>query len=63
MAFVKSPPKIPDYQLEVAFPESEYATRLELVRETMNEKGLDVLLVTYVNNACYLTGYQTPLAN
>ncbi len=52
MAFVKSPPNIPDYQLEVAFPESEYATRLELVRETMNEKGLDVLLVTYVNNAC-----------
>ena len=63
MAFVKSPPNIPDYQLEVAFPESEYATRLELVRESMNEKGLDVLLVTYVNNACYLTGYQTPLAN
>ena len=29
----------------------------------MAEVGLDVLLVTYINNACYLTGYQTPLAN
>ena len=63
MAFVKSPPPIPHHQIEMAFSEQEYDLRVHRVRERMNEKGLDVLLVTYVNNACYLTGYQTPLAN
>ena len=29
----------------------------------MAEKDIDVLLVTFVNNACYLTDYQTPLSN
>ncbi len=63
MPLVKDPPKIPEYQLEIAFPRAEYDARLKKVRETMNERGLDLLLVTFVNNACYLTGYQTPLAN
>ena len=63
MPLVKDPPKIPAHQLEIAFSEEEYASRLSKVRESMAEAGLDVLLVTYINNACYLTGYQTPLAN
>ena len=63
MPFVKNPPKIPEHQLEIAFPEDEYASRLSQVRNTMSTEGLDLLLVTYVNNACYLSGYQTPLAN
>ena len=63
MPFVKDPPKIHTYQLEIAFSDAEYAARLHRVRESMSEQGVDVLLVTYINNACYLTGYQTPLAN
>ena len=63
MPLVKDPPKIPAHQLEIAFSEEEYASRLRKVRESMAEAGLDVLMVTYINNACYLTGYQTPLAN
>lgn len=63
MPLLKDPPRIPSTQLEVAFPPAEYQRRLDSVRRTMSDQGLDVLLVTYVNNACYLTGYQTPLAN
>ena len=51
MAFVKSPPPIPDHQIEMAFSEQEYAGRVHRVREIMSEKGIDLLLVTYVNNA------------
>jgi|GEM_PF-861239 len=63
MPLVTTPPPLPNDQLEVAFEATEYARRLESVRQRMAEDGLDLLLVTYINNACYLTGYQTPLAN
>jgi len=43
---------------ELAFAESEYRLRVDKVRELMGEKGLDVLLVTFSPNVCYLSGYQ-----
>jgi Xaa-Pro dipeptidase len=43
---------------EMAFPESEYRRRAETLRKSMDEKGLDVLLVTFVPNVCYMSGYQ-----
>jgi len=43
---------------EMAFPESEYRRRVDRVRGFMDEKGLDVLLVTFIPNVCYMTGYQ-----
>ena len=63
MPLLEHPPNIPSAQLEVAFSTQEYERRLCSVRQTMSKQGLDVLLVTFVNNACYLTGYQTPMAN
>ncbi|MBR1165063.1 M24 family metallopeptidase [Bradyrhizobium elkanii] len=44
---------------ELAFEESEYRARIEKVRQSMGEKGLDVLLVTHIPNVCYLSGYQS----
>lgn len=44
---------------ELAFAESEYRLRVEKVREVMDERGLDVLLVTYVPDLSYLSGYQS----
>ena len=43
---------------EMAFPESEYRRRVDTVRGYMEERGLDALLVTFVPNVCYLSGYQ-----
>ena len=47
---------------EMAFPRSEYDARVAKVRKAMEEQGIDVLLVQYTPNFCYLAGYQTPLA-
>ncbi|RWM14948.1 Xaa-Pro peptidase family protein [Mesorhizobium sp.] len=44
---------------ELAFAESEYRLRIEKVRKVMDERGLDVLLVTYVPDLSYLSGYQS----
>jgi Xaa-Pro aminopeptidase len=44
---------------ELAFAESEYRLRLEKIRKIMDEKGLDVLLVTFGPNISYLSGYQS----
>jgi Xaa-Pro aminopeptidase len=43
---------------EMAFPESEYRRRADTVRGYMADRGLDALLVTFVPNVCYLSGYQ-----
>src|SRR5256885_5448825 len=40
-----------------AFPDEEYAQRLEKTRARMTETGVDVLLVTDPANMNYLTGY------
>jgi Xaa-Pro aminopeptidase len=48
---------------EAAFPEAEYTERLERVRRSMRDAGLDLLLVHSLPNICYLTGYQTPLSD
>jgi len=44
---------------EPAFPVEEYQTRLASVRDGMNERDIDVLLVQHPPNVLYLTGYQT----
>jgi Xaa-Pro dipeptidase len=43
---------------EMAFPESEYRRRADTIRGYMDDRGLDALLVTFVPNVCYLSGYQ-----
>src|SRR5436190_22548697 len=43
---------------EMAFPESEYRRRAEKVRTFMDEKALDGLLVSFIPNVCYMSGYQ-----
>src|SRR5206468_8955243 len=40
-----------------AFPDEEYARRLEKTRARMNEAGIDVVLLTDPANMNYLTGY------
>lgn len=39
------------------FSEEEYATRLSKTRQSMQSKGIDVLLVTDPSNMAWLTGY------
>jgi Xaa-Pro aminopeptidase len=43
---------------EMAFPESEYRRRADKVRTFMDEKGLNALLVSFIPDVCYMTGYQ-----
>lgn len=43
---------------ELAFAESEYRLRVDKIRKSMTDKSLDVLLVTFVPNVCYLSGYE-----
>ncbi|HXJ83685.1 MAG TPA: Xaa-Pro peptidase family protein [Candidatus Methylomirabilis sp.] len=43
---------------EMAFPESEYRRRADKVKTFMDEKGLDALLVSFIPNVCYMSGYQ-----
>ena len=44
---------------EPAFPEEEYRDRVRRVREKMEERGLDVLLVQHPSSVTYVSGYQT----
>ena len=46
-------------QSEVPFPATEYQARLDKVRQTMTEQGLDALLLTDPADINYLTGYHT----
>jgi Xaa-Pro aminopeptidase len=48
---------------EMAFPDEEYRRRIQKVRQSMSEQGLDALLVTDVPNVCYLSGYETFVPN
>jgi len=48
---------------EMAFPDEEYRRRIQKVRQSMAEQGLDALLVTDVPNVCYLSGYETFVPN
>ena len=43
---------------ELAFPEAEYRQRVDKVRKIMGQKDLDALMVSFVPNVCYLSGYQ-----
>ena len=49
--------KTPTWQY---FSLDEYQQRLDALRERMEERGVDVMLVHTPENLCYLTGYQTP---
>ncbi len=42
------------------FTLDEYGQRLSALRRRMEERGIDVMLVTSPENLCYLSGYQTP---
>jgi hypothetical protein len=48
---------------ERAFAKAEYGTRIARTRLAMDAAGINVLLVHSLPNICYLTGYQTPLAD
>ena len=45
--------------IELPFEQKEYASRVERVRQGMERRGLDLLLVTVPENSYYLTGFQT----
>jgi Xaa-Pro dipeptidase len=45
--------------IRLPFSPEEYAGRVARVREQMDRRGLDLLLVTIPENAFYLTGFQT----
>jgi Xaa-Pro dipeptidase len=45
---------------ESVFPKTEYDQRIERVRARMNDKGLDLVLLSGPENVFYLTGQQTP---
>ncbi len=49
--------KLPRTQL---FALEEYEARIQKVRELMEIKGLDVLIIHSPENIYYLSGYQTP---
>lgn len=44
---------------EMAFDVAEYRSRLDRVRASMAQKGLDAILVTSPENICYVAGYRT----
>jgi Xaa-Pro dipeptidase len=46
-------------RMDGSFALDEYRGRLDRVRRTMVERGIDVLLLTTPENIYYLTGYQT----
>lgn len=48
---------------ETPFPELEYESRLAKVRAAMVDAALDMLLVHYLPNICYLTGYESHLSD
>src|SRR5437899_10282316 len=43
---------------EMAFAESEYHRRRDKVRTFMDETALDALLVSFIPDVCYMSGYQ-----
>lgn len=45
---------------DIAFPMSEYQRRLTKLREGMQQRELDALLVTTPENITYLTGFESP---
>jgi Xaa-Pro dipeptidase len=45
---------------ESVFPKAEYDRRIDRLRTRMNEKGLDLVLLSGPENVFYLTGQQTP---
>ena len=39
------------------FPKEEYLSRLSKVKKTMDQKNMDVIILTDPSNMHYLTGY------
>lgn len=50
---------LPGGERDLAFPAEEYHARIAKVRERMQERELDALLVHHPLNVLYLTGYQS----
>ena len=48
-----------DTSIKLPFEDAEYKSRVEQVKKGMEERGLDLLLVTVPENSFYLTGFQT----
>ena len=46
-------------QPDLSFSLEEYQTRMDKVRQSMGERGVDALLVHHFPNICYLSGYQS----
>lgn len=44
---------------DLPFELTEYADRLARVRQEMNRRGIDVLMINHLENIYYLTGYRT----
>ena len=43
---------------ELAFTNTEYQSRVNKIKLMMQDRGIDLLLSTYLPNICYITGYQ-----
>jgi len=52
-----------DVPAEPPFARAEFATRLATTRAAMADAGLDLLLLHSLPNICYLSGFETPLAD
>jgi Xaa-Pro dipeptidase len=56
-------PMTAPFKQELAFSADEYHDRLGRVQGAMDAARLDLLVVHSLPNICYLTGFQTPLAD
>jgi Xaa-Pro dipeptidase len=52
-----------DIPPEQPFPKTEFDSRLRRTRAAMRREELDLLLLHSIPNICYLTGFETPLAD
>ncbi len=59
MSAVKTPGRSP-IEAEPRFSIAEYQSRLDRLRQELNERKLDVLVVFWPENIYYLSGYETP---
>ncbi len=47
------------YRTDIAFPMDEYERRLAELRQRMEERGIDAMMVTTPHNICYLSGFDS----
>ena len=44
---------------ELSFPLEEYLTRIDKIRQEMEQRNIDVLLIQHPSNVMYVSGFQT----